>query len=174
MDSETTNQNGVLEIERRSLNEVTIQSYKQEMREKQNIYKGSIGGGIAALVGAITWAVITEMTGYQIGWMAVGVGLLVGYSVRIMGKGVDMVFGVVGAILALIGCLGGNILTVAFDISSNHGTPILSVISQMNVQVLINIIEKTFSPMDLLFYGLAIYEGFKYSIIQIEVKEKKD
>jgi hypothetical protein len=70
MDSETTNQDGVLEIERRSLNEVTIQSYKQEMREKQNIYKGMIGGGVAALVGAITWAVITEMTGYQIGWMA--------------------------------------------------------------------------------------------------------
>ncbi|AJQ29468.1 hypothetical protein JBW_04135 [Pelosinus fermentans JBW45] len=28
MDSETTNQDGVLEIERRSLNEATIQSYK--------------------------------------------------------------------------------------------------------------------------------------------------
>lgn len=173
LDSKKAKQDGITEVEFRSLYEDTSLSYKLEMREKQNIYKGILGGSVAAIVGAILWAFIAEMTGYQIGWMAVGVGFLVGYGMRIMGKGIDDVFGVVGAILALSGCLGGNILTIAYSISNRHGIPILSVISQMKVQALINIMEKTFSPMDLLFYGLAIYEGFKYSIIPIDLKEKE-
>jgi len=46
----------------------------QEARDNQNLSLG-VGGGIAAaVVGAIIWAIITVVTGYQIGWMAVGVG----------------------------------------------------------------------------------------------------
>lgn len=174
MDSGTTNQNGAMEVECQPLNAADIETYKKEMREKQNILKGIIGGIAGAIVGAVLWAGITEMTQYQIGWMAVGVGFLVGYCVRILGKGVDKIFGVVGAILALVGCFGGNILTVVFSISSSQAMPITSVISQMKVEFLINIIEKTFSPIDLVFYALAVYEGFKYSIIEIEADENED
>jgi phosphate/sulfate permease len=166
-------QNGVTEVEFRSLYEATSHSYKLEMREKQNIYKGIIGGSVAAIVGAVFWAFIATIIGYQVGWMAIVVGFLVGYGVKVMGKGIDKVFGVIGAIWALAGCFGGNIFTVAYSLSSRHGIPILSVISQMKFQVLLDIIEKTFSPMDLVFYGLAVYEGFRYSIIYVEFKEKE-
>lgn len=175
MTTKQTNQNGVTEVEFQSLYEATSHSYKLEMREKQNIYKGIIGGSAAALAGAIFWAFMATKIGYEIGWMAIIVGFLVGYGVKIMGRGVDKVFGVVGAILSLAGCFGGNIFTVAYSISSRHGIPVLTVISQMKFQVLLDIIEKTFHPMDLVFYVLAIYEGFKYSIIYIyiQLKEKE-
>ena len=61
---------------------------------------------IGGFIGASIWAGITYFTGYEIGWIAWGVGFLVGLSVRI-GAGNDMGVGpgaiaVIGAVAALL------------------------------------------------------------------------
>ena len=47
-----------------------------------HFYFAFIGGLVAMLISAVLWAVITVATQFQIGFMAIGVGLLVGYSVQ--------------------------------------------------------------------------------------------
>ena len=89
----------------------------QEMRDNQNFVFGIAAGAGAALLGAVLWAVITAITNYQIGWMAVGVGALVGIAIRSAGKGVDNSFGFAGALIALLGCVVGNFLTIVIVIS---------------------------------------------------------
>jgi hypothetical protein len=49
----------------------------QEWKADQNLSFGIVGGAVAAAVGATIWAIITAVTNYQIGWMAVGVGFLI-------------------------------------------------------------------------------------------------
>ena len=70
-----------------------------------------IAGIVSALVGAVIWAVVTVATGYQIGWMAVGVGFLVGIAVMVAGQGEGGLFGTIGAVCALLGCVLGNLFT---------------------------------------------------------------
>ena len=60
-----------------------------------------VAGGASSLVGAIIWAAVTVATEYQIGWMAVGVGALVGFTVRLAGKGIEKIYGYIDAGLAL-------------------------------------------------------------------------
>src|SRR2546426_382091 len=69
-----------------------------------------IAGCAAMLIGAIAWAAITVATEHQIGWIALGVGALVGWVVS-FGKG-GRVFGLLGALLALMGCVLGNFLSI--------------------------------------------------------------
>ena len=69
-----------------------------------------IAGVVVAIIGAIIWAAVTMATEYQIGYMALAVGAAVGLSIRFVGKGIDQVFGITGAILAILGCLLGNFL----------------------------------------------------------------
>ena len=38
-------------------------------------------------------------------------GILVGYAVRIAGTGETLVFAIIGALFALVGCILGNLLT---------------------------------------------------------------
>ena len=59
----------------------------EKMRAQQDLGFAVIGGFAAAVVGAIFWAAVTVATNYQIGYMAVVVGLLVGFSVRYFGSG---------------------------------------------------------------------------------------
>ncbi len=131
--------------------------------ENHSLAMGLAAGIVAAAIGAAVWAAISYMTDYQIGWMAIGVGFLVGIAVRQFGKGTDTVFGILGGALALAGCLAGNLLTVCLVLSREKAMPLLDVISRLDLDLVVRIMAATFSPMDLLFYGLAIYAGYRYS-----------
>lgn len=136
----------------------------RELKENQSLGRGLVGGVLGASVGAVLWAIITAVTGYQIGWMAVGVGVLVGYGVRILGKGIEPVFGYVGAFLSLMGCLVGNLLAVCIGVSIQQGIPLPEFLSRLNPEVTIAFLTATFQPLDLLFYGIGVYEGYKFSV----------
>ena len=141
------------------------------LRTEQNLVMGALAGSVAALVGAAIWAVVTVASERQIGYMALGVGVLVGFAVRIFGKGIDPVFGYLGGALAFVGCLAGNVLSGCGFIANSRGMPILDVVSQLNFEVAWAVLSAMSSPMDLLFYGLAIYEGNRFAIRQVTAEE---
>ena len=160
MNEQSLESNTALEID-----PFRVQRFQEEIKANQNLPLGFIGGGAAAIVGAILWALITVITDYQMGLMAIGVGFLVGYAVQIFGKGVDTIFGIMGAGLALVGCLAGNFLAIVAIISQTEEIPLLTVFGFLITapSAIIEFMILTFSPIDLLFYGLAIYEGYKLS-----------
>lgn len=137
--------------------------HRLALRDEQNLLLGVIGGAVASLIGAGVWAAITVATQFQIGWMAVGVGVLVGLTLRHLGKGVDPIFGVAGAALSLFGCLLGNLLSVCGFVAAEMGISIFEVVARLNVSVATEMLIGTFSPIDLLFYAIAVYEGYKLS-----------
>jgi len=139
----------------------------QTLHEEQNLLMGSLTGLVAALVGAGVWAAVTVATEYQIGWMAVGIGFLVGYAVRLAGKGIAPAFGAISAVLSLFGCAAGNLLTVTWFIASAEGLSFMEVATQLNVAIVFEILTSTFEVMDVLFYGLAAYFGYKTAFRQI-------
>lgn len=143
----------------------------QRLRSDQNFTSGALLGLVASVVGAAVWAVVTIATEYQIGFMAIGVGYLVGIAVRIGGKGLDPAFSYLGAGLALFGCLLGNLFTVCGFIAINEGVSFFEVLSLLDFQIVQELMIETFSPLDLLFYGIAIYEGYKLSTRQLSVED---
>lgn len=94
------------------INEEKLMYYKEKLRLEQNLILGMGAGAAACLVSAFLWAVISVATGYQIGYMAIAVGLLVGFAIRFVGKGIDPIFGIMGALFALAGCLLGNFFNI--------------------------------------------------------------
>jgi len=153
------------------IDQARFQQLLNEIEGNQNLQLGILGGVIAALIGAAAWAVVTVVTGYQIGWMAIGVGFLVGYAVRISGKGIHRIYGVVGSVLSLLGCLAGNLSSVCAIISKQEGIPFLYILTRLNPQIIIDLMTATFGAIDLLFYGIAVYEGYRFSFRRITEEE---
>jgi hypothetical protein len=130
---------------------------------KQN-FPIALGAGIAAaIIGAIAWAIVTVTTEYQIGYMAIGVGFMVGFAVR-LGHGRDNVFAVSGAVLALIGCLLGNFLSMVGFVAKQQNVNVFGALSAIDLAKVPGAMMSAFNPMDLLFYGIAVYAGFKFSV----------
>ena len=72
-----------------------------------------LGGLIGAILGAIAWAVITAVTGYEVGYVAWGIGLLVGFGAKLAG-GYGKTAGVTCAVLALVSIFAGKMLAVQY------------------------------------------------------------
>lgn len=153
------------------IDEIQWRTFLQQVRDNQNLPLAVIGGAAASVLGAVIWAMITVWTHYQIGWMAIGVGFLVGYAVRIMGKGIDKSFGLIGAALALEGCLLGNLLMVCILVARQEGMALLEVFSRLSVPGVIALMRLTFQPMDLLFYAIALYTGYKVSFLPVNPED---
>lgn len=135
----------------------------EDLKRGENMLYAILCGLGAAIISAFLWAFVTVGTGFQIGFMAIGVGFLVGQTIRYTGKGVTKKFGILGASLSILGCLLGNMLSIIFVESHQVGIPIFHALASVNYSVMPSIIIETFSVIDILFYGIAIYEGYRFS-----------
>ncbi len=107
---------------------VDLQDLDRQLRGKQNLLFGVVAGIVAAAIAAILWAVLTLVMQRQIGWMAIGDGILVGFGVRRFGRGIDKIYGLIGATLALLGCVAGNLLAVAIAVSQQEAVSPIAVL----------------------------------------------
>ena len=73
-----------------------------------NRIKGMIGAALGGVVGAATWAGVVHFTGYEIKYVAIGVGALVGLGSRKLGGGRDYFLGLFATICALMAILVGQ------------------------------------------------------------------
>jgi len=128
----------------------------------------AVGAAVAA-VGAAAWAAVTFATDLQIGWMAVGVGAAVGLAMRRAGHGAGARLRTPAAVLALIGCLAGNLLATVAYISSFTHVPYFEVLGSLDAAATADLMKATFQPMDLLFYGIATVEAYKLAAPKSDV-----
>jgi len=153
------------------LDQAKVRSFMQRRKAEQSMPLALVAGVVAALVGAAVWAVATDTTGYQIGWMAVGVGFLVGFAVRFLGKGIERPFQYVGAACALLGCVLGNYFAIVGAAAQDTHTGFFTVLGRIPLDSAVTAMQQSFQFMDLLFYAIAVYEGYRFSLKRLSPAE---
>jgi ribosomal protein S27E len=130
------------------------------------LLRGLIFGCIAAIVSAGAWALVGALTGMQIGWLAWGVGVLCGFAVAMGCEQTDDTQGIIAAGCAVGGIVLGKFMLMYFvflpQAAAKTGVPV-----ELVKEILAEhggyaeIFKAMFSPMDLLFIGLAIFSAYK-------------
>lgn len=139
--------------------EENLEKFKQE----QNLTRGITASIFTGLLSAISWGVITVLTNFQIGFMAIAIGAIVGLTMRAAGKGIDVVFGISGVIIAVMSCLLGNFFSIIGFIANQENLGYIETLFYFDYSQLLHIMGITFKPMDLVFYVIAGAEGYKFS-----------
>lgn len=152
------------------LSERDLDRFKAE----QNYPTALIVGAVVGILGALLWATITVATEYQIGYMAIAIGAGIGFSMRYFGKGIDSIFGITGAVIAILSCLLGNFFSIVGFAANSQGMSALEILPLIDYTQIIPIMMEAFSPMDLFFYAIAAYEGYKFSFRTFTEKELYD
>ena len=142
------------------IDEQTRKEYFEKLRQEQNLSLGLIGGLGAALVCALIWVVITVWTGYQISYMPIGIGIAVGFAIRFLGKGIDIIYGILGAVLSLFGCLLGDFLSIYGFLANAYNMSYFEIFGQLDLSMAIDTFVENTDFMSVLFYGVAIFVGF--------------
>jgi hypothetical protein len=119
-------------------------------------------GAVAALVGAVLWAVFVEASGYELGIVAVGIGFLVGQAMAVTAGASDRL-PPIGAVLALVGCLLGNAFVDAHELAKVVGGSTGNVLHRMisDPHLAGEVFKAGFRTFDLVFWAIAAYEGYK-------------
>lgn len=153
------------------IDQMRLQMLMNQIRDNQNLSLAVIGGLAASLLGAAIWAAITYFTNYQLGVIAIGIGFLIGFTVRRLGNGVDKAFGIVGGILSLLGCAVGNLMTVCVIIADQNGIGFMSVLGELTPEIAWELMVESFNVFDLIFYALAAYYGYRTSLRTLTEEE---
>ena len=148
-----------------------VQAVTRQLKSEQDLGRACVAGLLAAIVGALVWGAIGIATGYEVRFMSIGVGMLVGYAVRLAGKGVSGSYGVVGVAATVLGCLLGNLLSVAGIISGEQGLTVVGVLSQLDYELALELMMAFYQPLDSLFYGIALVQGYRLSFRQLSESE---
>ncbi|MCU0485588.1 MAG: hypothetical protein MUC85_05695 [Anaerolineales bacterium] len=149
------------------VNEQIIRTNLENLKLEQNLALGILGGCIGGALGAAIWAAVTYFTEYQIGYLAIGVGFLVGFGVGKLGKGIDKIFGVAGAVISLVSVVMGNFLASLGFLAKAMEISYLNVLLNFDYSMTLELMKVAFDVMDLLFYALAIYAGYRFSFRKI-------
>lgn len=159
------------------MNEAGMPSFDQPLgpgAPQERLVPAVFAAVAAAVIGALLWAAVTVVTDFQIGFMAIGVGVLVGLGVRHFGRGETNAYRAVAAVAAGIGCALGNLLTGAHVFSAQIQVPVTRVLEALDMQLTSDLMIALFSPMDLLFYGLAIQQAWKLAVASDEEVDVDD
>jgi len=141
---------------------------RREQVRTASLLPAILGGGVAALVGGAVWALIVTMTGYVIGYMAWGVGLLAGFAVVYSAggrRGVSLQLLAVGA--SLLGIALGKYFTFYYllkqAVANRQGAEVaaqIPVISKGLILFFVTMLPKMLSPFDLLWVLLAVVSAW--------------
>jgi hypothetical protein len=107
-----------------------------------------IGGLVGGVIGAGIWAAIVYFTGFEIGIVAWGIGLLVGFGALVLSGGrAGAAGGVIAAVLALGAVLLGKVLVVMVHFG--------------DAAITMQSVTQTLSPFDALWAFLAVGTAFQ-------------
>jgi hypothetical protein len=88
-----------------------------------------VAGVVMAIGCAFIWMVAAFFAGPKLDYLAVGVGVLIGFSIRFSGKGTTPFYGFLAMVLTLLSSLLGNVLGVM--ISGTHDNLDIFTVAQM-------------------------------------------
>ena len=96
----------------------------------QSVRNALTGGLIAVILFAALWVLVTAITERIFPWFSVLLGFVVGYVVRVTGKGLDWRFPTIAAALTVIGSLLGIVAISAATTAGEYETSTVRILSR--------------------------------------------
>lgn len=108
-----------------------------------------VAGLVAGVVGGFVWALIVAYTGYEVGWVAWGVGALVGFVMAAVSPVRSTGMGIRAAVLAAVGLIVGKWLIVEFAAVPQMRDEILGDSLALEQVVFVDMVERDQLPSDI-------------------------
>ncbi|HEX4141175.1 MAG TPA: hypothetical protein VHY09_12560 [Candidatus Methylacidiphilales bacterium] len=135
------------------------------VEQRGNVVLAIVAGLFAAAIGAGIWMAVEVALSLKIGFVAIAIGALVGFAIRLAGHGSHALFGVIGAVMTLAGCLGGEILSNLY-LASSAQQSMADLARTTDYVAMVQTIFSKMDPIGYIIYGIGIFEGYKLSIVK--------
>lgn len=142
-----------------------------ELRRRQSLSLALVAGLLSGALYAFIWGGMTGITGLHVElvWLPMlGLGLLVGRVMALAGRGIDLRFGIVGALCTLAASAGGYlfavVITVGFQVELANNVEFVQL---LDAQTLVRLVRASLSWGDMICFVIAAFEGFRFSRLPV-------
>ena len=119
--------------------------------DAQSIRNAVLASLIVIVVFSVLWSMLSVLVGRIFPWMTLLLGILIGLTVRRIGRGLDWRFPAVAAGFALLGSLIGNVVVAAAFTAPELGTDTVTVLRNLTVMTWPVFFDEVMTPADLIF-----------------------
>ena len=147
--------------------------FLERLRQRQSLLRAfALGVPALALMGFL-WGAVNGISGVPLEWLPfIGMGYMVGTSVRAAGKGIDRRFGVVGAVLTLLGCLVSRFLAVSITLGfQNPGLSNFTLLAEGTLGLRLRLLLDSTDWYNLAALVLSVCQGYYFARYRITPQE---
>jgi hypothetical protein len=146
-----------------------MRAAEAELVEPRALIPAAVAGLLAAIAGGIVWAFIVVKTNYEIGFAAVGIGVLAGFAVVFATRGrKGLPLQVTAVIASALGIVLGKYFSYVWEfrdaVREAFGDEAADEVSAFDTEMVRFFFEdadRIFSFYDLLWFGFAMYAAWR-------------
>jgi len=142
-----------------------------QLEDEQNFLLAVVSGSISLIVCAFLWALFSYASGYSYSFMAIIVGAVVGYTIKISGKGIKIKFGILAGILTVATIILGTMLVGAIDAAVYYDTTPWQAFFQQSFSDRMNEYLRYINLVDFAFMIIGIGFSSKYAFRNLSKAE---
>ena len=129
----------------------------EKLMSEQNFTAAVIAGAIAMLLAAVAYGLIVEAWPISYGFAAAGVGVVVGFFMGFLGRGISMKFSVMAAVYTIVGCVLGNLFVKIVNLVQATAASPIDVVQSNSLSVLAQWSVSGLSLIHLVFWFVAVF-----------------
>jgi len=128
----------------------------EKLISEQNFTAAVIAGVIAMFLASVAYGIVVEAWPVSYGFAAAGVGVVIGFFVGFLGRGISMKFSVVAAAYTIVGCILGNLFVKIVNVAQATAASPIDVFRSNSLSVLGQWSVSGLSLIHLVFWFVAV------------------
>lgn len=146
-----------------------MRAAESENLEPRLLVPAVLAGVAAAVAGGIAWALIAVTTDYEVGFAALGIGLLAGYAVVLATRGrKGLPLQVTAIVSSLLGIALGKYFTYVWDLKDavrdefgDEAADSIGFLDSEVIDLFVEDADRVFGGYDLLWAAFAVYAAWR-------------
>ena len=129
----------------------------EKLMSEQNFTAAVIVGAIAMLLAAVAYGIVVETWPFSYGFAAAGVGVVIGFFMGFLGRGISMKFSISAAVYTIVGCVLGNLFEKIVNLARATTTSPVDVLQSNSLSVLTQWSVAGLSLIHLVYWFVAVF-----------------
>lgn len=142
---------------------IDVMPVKEDMpMNLSNVVWAILAGLLSGIACSTIWALLSVLTGYQFSIIAIGVGIVIGMTVRATGKSTSMVFGIIAVFISLLSFVFGDFLCNIGFLAKEENLPYFYTLRSFDWRYFFELAFAAMDLMSIVFYLIGASTAFSF------------